>query len=142
MARKKIREHQAKRLLREHLKRLANLDLEIVSVLIDENSDLNKLAIEHNWLNGKLVVKPDMLFGQRGKHNLVLLNATLEQVKNFIAEKMGKEIQVNNAIGILTHFIIEPFIPHKEEYYLSIVVDDFSFLSFLFLFDSLLSFGT
>eukprot|EP01100_Stratorugosa_tubuloviscum_P013183 TRINITY_DN6494_c0_g3_i1.p1 TRINITY_DN6494_c0_g3~~TRINITY_DN6494_c0_g3_i1.p1 ORF type:complete len:427 (+),score=239.36 TRINITY_DN6494_c0_g3_i1:51-1331(+) len=121
MARKKIREHQAKRLLREHLKRLANLDLEIVSVLIDENSDLNKLAIEHNWLNGKLVVKPDMLFGQRGKHNLVLLNATLEQVKNFIAEKMGKEIQVNNAIGILTHFIIEPFIPHKEEYYLSIV---------------------
>lgn len=35
MARKKIREYDSKRLMKEHLKRLANIDLQILSAQVD-----------------------------------------------------------------------------------------------------------
>ena len=38
----------------------------------------------------KLVVKPDMLFGKRGKHDLVGLNLTAGEAEAFIKQRMGK----------------------------------------------------
>ena len=43
------------------------------------------------WLKStKLVVKPDMLFGKRGKHDLVGLNLDFAGVEAFIKARMGK----------------------------------------------------
>ena len=45
------------------------------------------------WLSSeKLVVKPDMLFGKRGKSGLVALNLDLAQVAVFVKERLGKEV--------------------------------------------------
>lgn len=40
----------------------------------------------------KLVVKPDMLFGQRGKHDLVGLNLTYDEAESFVKARMGKQV--------------------------------------------------
>ena len=43
------------------------------------------------WLKStRLVVKPDMLFGKRGKHDLVGLNLDFACVEAFIKARMGK----------------------------------------------------
>ena len=45
------------------------------------------------WLSTtKLVVKPDMLFGKRGKSGLVALNLDFDQVKEFVKERLGVEV--------------------------------------------------
>jgi succinyl-CoA synthetase beta subunit len=40
----------------------------------------------------KLVVKPDMLSGKRGKSGLVALNLDFDQVKEFVKERLGVEV--------------------------------------------------
>lgn len=60
-----------------------------------------------------------MLFGKRGKHKLVLLDATIAAVKDFVTPRFTNELEVSGARGALTHWIVEPFVPHKEEYYLA-----------------------
>lgn len=37
-------------------------------------------------------------------------------------ERLGRVVTVNGATGPITTFIIEPFVPHTEEYYLCIQV--------------------
>ncbi|KAM3358699.1 ATP-citrate synthase alpha chain protein 2 [Capsicum galapagoense] len=122
MAREKIREYDSKRLLKEHFKRLAGYDLAIKSAQVTESTDINELAEKEPWLHStKLVVKPDMLFGKRGKSGLVALNLDLAQVATFVKERLGKEVEMGGCKGPITTFIIEPFIPHNEEFYLNIV---------------------
>ena len=114
MARRKVRECTGKLLL----ERFMSIGLKCCQV--NEKTDLEKLAKENPWLKAmKLVVKPDMLFGKRGKSNLVLLDADWNSAKDFIKKHMKKEAEVSGVKGILTHFIVEPFIPHREEYYFS-----------------------
>ncbi|KAF9677892.1 hypothetical protein SADUNF_Sadunf08G0155100 [Salix dunnii] len=113
MARKKIREYDSKRLLKEHFKRFSGSDLPIKSA---------QLAEKEPWLSSaKLVVKPDMLFGKRGKSGLVALNLDLDQVGDFVQQRLGKEVEMGGCKGPITTFIIEPFIPHDQEFYLNIV---------------------
>ncbi|URE38161.1 ATP-grasp domain [Musa troglodytarum] len=122
MARKKIREYDSKRLLKEHLKRLAGTDLQIRSAQVTESTDFNELVNKEPWLSStKLVVKPDMLFGKRGKSGLVALNLDLAQAAQFVEERLGTEVEMGGCKAPITTFIIEPFIPHDQEYYLSIV---------------------
>ncbi|GBG70563.1 hypothetical protein CBR_g6689 [Chara braunii] len=122
MARKKIREYDSKRLLKEHIKRLAGLSLNLLAVQVTADTDFKELADQEPWLNTtKLVVKPDMLFGQRGKSGLVGLNLTLPEVKSFVKAKLGKEVVIGGCRGPITTFIVEPFVPHEEEFYFSIV---------------------
>ncbi|CAJ1958299.1 unnamed protein product [Sphenostylis stenocarpa] len=122
MARKKIREYDSKRLLKEHFKRLSGHDLPIKSAQVTESTDFNELPEKEPWLlSSKLVVKPDMLFGKRGKSGLVALNLDLAEVGSFVKERLGKEVEMGGCKGPITTFIVEPFIPHKEEFYLNIV---------------------
>ena len=69
-----------------------------------------------------MVVKPDQLIKRRGKAGLVGINLTYDEVKDWIAERMNKEIRVEKVSGKLDHFIIEPFIPHtsSDEHYVCI----------------------
>ncbi|XWS63686.1 hypothetical protein CRYUN_Cryun06bG0122900 [Craigia yunnanensis] len=122
MARKKIREYDSKRLLKEHFKRLSGNDLPIKSAQITESTDFNELVEKEPWLSSqKLVVKPDMLFGKRGKSGLVGLNLDFSQVFAFVKERLGKEVEMSGCKGPVTTFIVELFIPHNEEFYLNIV---------------------
>ena len=53
----------------------------------------------------------------------VLLRLLSLQAKSFILERLGKEFEIKGVKGEITHFVIEPFVPHKEEYYLSIYAE-------------------
>ncbi|CAI5467205.1 unnamed protein product [Closterium sp. Yama58-4] len=97
------------------------IDLTINSVQITSETDFAKLANEQPWMNStRMVVKPDMLFGKRGKSGLVALDLDFAGVEAFVKSKLGKEVEMGQSKGPITTFIVEPFIPHKEEYYLSI----------------------
>ncbi|CAG8504409.1 21832_t:CDS:2 [Cetraspora pellucida] len=83
----------------------------------------NVLEQAHPWLlTDNLVVKPDQLIKRRGKSGLLLLNSDWKQVKEWITERCGKEIQVDSVTGTLKTFLVEPFVPHPSntEYYINI----------------------
>lgn len=121
MARKKVREYTGKRLLKAAMQRLFGLDLPISVAQVKENTNYVELLETHPWLNqSKLVVKPDMLFGQRGKHDLVGLNLTYDEAQAFVKARMGKQVTIKGCTGPVNTFVIEPFVPHKEEFYLCI----------------------
>lgn len=110
--------------MKEHYKRIAGSQLPIKSAQITESTDLNELVANEPWLSSeKLVVKPDMLFGKRGKSGLVALNLDFAQVADFVKERLGKEVEMGGCKGPITTFIVEPFVPHNEEFYLNIVSD-------------------
>ncbi|GJR52801.1 ATP-citrate synthase alpha chain protein 1-like protein [Tanacetum coccineum] len=122
MARKKIREYDSKRLVKEHFNRISGSDLPIKSAQVTVSTDFNELVEREPWLSSsKLVVKPDMLFGKRGKSGLVALNLDLAQVAEFVKERLGKEVEMGGCKGPITTFIVEPFVPHNEEFYINIV---------------------
>jgi ATP-citrate lyase beta-subunit len=125
MAQRGIREYDAKRMLAKYLPEYLNdFGYNGNIALADPQTDLEDLSRANPWLKSeKLVVKPDQLFGKRGKHGLILLNADWEGAKRYLQENMGKEIVVGGLAGRLTHFLIEPFIPHKEELYVAISSD-------------------
>lgn len=124
MARKKIRECTAKSLLKKHH---ALLPASFGAVQITAGTNWEELVAQNPWLGtSRLVVKPDMLFGQRGKHDLVGLNLTVAEAEQFVNERVGRIITVENhgtntsVTDAVTHFICERFVPHTDEYYLSI----------------------
>ncbi len=126
MAQKGIREYDAKRMLAkavpEYSKGKFSLDERLV--LVTPETKLDTLEKDYPWLlKEKLVVKPDQLFGKRGKNKLLLLDADLKAAKAWIKERMNKEVTIEQTTGkttgTLTHFLIEPFAPHEAEYYLA-----------------------
>ncbi len=132
MAQKPIREYDGKRLFKENWdKYFEGLEYPFESVLVTSGEELKAKAKKpgYEWLNQKpLVAKPDMLFGKRGKNNLVLFkvnkpgDVTLEDAAKWIDEKRSGEVTLlSGAKGELTHFIVEPFTPHSEdeEYYIA-----------------------
>jgi len=72
----------------------------------------------------KLVAKPDQLFGKRGKNNLLFVNKNWDEVQKWIKERMNKETTIiqttGKTTGTLTHFLVEQFVAHDDEYYLAI----------------------
>lgn len=85
-------------------------------VTITEEVNWTDIINDHPWLQTeRLVVKPDQLIKRRGKLGLIKVNADLATVKQWIAERMNKDQQVGKTTGKLRTFIIEPFIPHKQE---------------------------
>ena len=121
MARKKIREYNSKQLLKAHLDRLFAFDLSLQAAQVTQSTDFTELKDQNRWLSqSELVVKPDMLFGKRGKHDLVGLDLTVAEVEDFIKARMGKRVEIDGCAGAVNTFIVEPFVPHDQEFYLSI----------------------
>ena len=123
MAQRGIREYDGKKMLARYWTDYISKDFKFPGkiVMVDPNTKLDDLPKKHKWLKDtKLVVKPDQLFGKRGKHGLIKANATFAEAKKWIKERMSKETKVGKVTGTLTHFIIEPFVPHKGEYYVAI----------------------
>ena len=107
---------------------------------------LNQAEVTYPWLlqdGAKFVAKPDQLIKRRGKSGLLALNKTWAEAKAWVAERAGKEQQVEHTSGVLRQFLVEPFVPHPQdtEYYINInsvrdvsfAVDFASFFSFCFL---------
>jgi len=150
MAQNAIREYDAKTILANHWDRyFPDFTYAYETALVKDGSELQNLAKSKNWLNEKsLVAKPDMLFGKRGKNNLVLFkdskpgDVKLSKAVSWIDEKSSKEQSVHFSFDgdtptgeakkdMLNCFIVEPFTPHSqdEEYYISATcVGDFDML--------------
>ncbi len=116
MAQRGLREAEAKKLILDHI----DFPLEHEMVLVRPHSDISALPGDHPFLGGRLVAKPDVLVGKRGKHNLVLLDKTFPECMEWIEKKRSAPVRVGPVKGELTHFLIEPFIPHDREFYLAI----------------------
>ena len=140
MAQKAIREYDAKSILAKHWdKYFPDFTYAYETVLVQDGAELTEAAKTNAWLNDKmLVAKPDMLFGKRGKNDLVLFrdakpgDVTLAKATSWIDEKSSSEQSVyfsfdgdtptgEAKVDMLTHFLVEPFMPHtqEEEYYIS-----------------------
>jgi ATP-citrate lyase beta-subunit len=127
MAQKGIREYNAKRMMAKALPEFSNgkIKFEASQVLIGSDTDLTKLAEDNPWLKtAKLVAKPDQLFGKRGLNNLLFVNKTWSEVKDWINERMNKTVTIKQTTGETTgelnNFLVEKFVPHEEEYYIAI----------------------
>ncbi len=123
MAQRGIREYDAKKMMARYWKDYFDgvPAYQGRCVLVTPEVSLEKLAHKEKWLaKEKLVVKPDQLFGKRGKHGLILAGASLAEAKKWIAARMNKETTVGAVTDKLTHFLVEPFTPHKEEYYVAV----------------------
>lgn len=145
MAQRAIREYDGKALFAKVWDNyFAGFKYGFESVLVTSSAELKAKAKEpgFEWLNTKpLVAKPDMLFGKRGKNNLVLFkdqkpgDVSLDKAASWIDEKTKCETTLlTGQHGTLTHFIVEPFTPHsqEEEYYISATVvgeDDVLYMS-------------
>ena len=138
MAHKAIREADGKRMLARLFKDYSkgNYNIPDNYVTVGPDTDLTKLPNQQRWLaNKKLVVKPDQLIKRRGKNRLILVGANFNQAQEWIVEKSKKPITIygkfdadgkpadKGTVGQLTHFIIEPMVPHKDadEYYVAIM---------------------
>jgi ATP-citrate lyase beta-subunit len=140
MAQKAIREFDAKFILAKHWDRyFPNFTYANESVIVKNGAELKESANKNTWLKDRtLVAKPDMLFGKRGKNGLVLFkdqnpgDVSLEKAASWVDDKSSSQQEVyfsfdgdtptgNPSVDMLTHFIVEPFTPHKqaEEYYVS-----------------------
>jgi len=133
MSAKAIREYHGKKLVSKWISSYSDsvkYDIEdrallVTPSLVDPNdtASFDSLLASNDWLSTtKLVVKPDQLIKRRGKAGLLAINKTFPEVVSWIQERMNKEAKVEVVSGILDHFIIEPFVPHKQtdEYYLCI----------------------
>ncbi|MBW2637254.1 MAG: ATPase [Deltaproteobacteria bacterium] len=126
MAQKAIREADGKALMARLLAEYAgsNYKIENRFISVGPDTDIKKLPQKYKWLaKEKLVVKPDQLIKRRGKSKLLLLGADWKVAETWIRKRMKKPITVGTVTGILDHFIVEPFVPHKEkdEYYVAII---------------------
>ena len=137
MAQKAIREYDGKAIFAKHWDEYFDgFDYDFKSVLVTSADELRNKAKEegYEWLNQEaLVVKPDMLFGKRGKNGLVLFkidkpgDVKLEDAAKWIEEKQSGEVTLlSGQKGMLSHFIVEPFTPHTQdqEYYICATVVD------------------
>lgn len=138
MSAKAIREYHGKKLVSKWLPSYSSsvkYDLEDRALLITPNAvrpedpqSFDCLAERNPWLlETKLVVKPDQLIKRRGKAGLLAINKTWPEVVEWVKERMNKECKVEVVSGILDHFIVEPFVPHKQsdEYYICLQVSPF-----------------
>ncbi|KIM12819.1 MAG: ATPase [Sulfuricurvum sp. PC08-66] len=132
MAQRAIREYDGKAIFSKHWEEyFGGFHYGFKSVLVTSGAELKAKAQEHGfeWLKREpLVAKPDMLFGKRGKNDLVLFktakpgDVTLDAAAAWIDAKMaGTTTLLSGQHGQLSHFIVEPFTPHSQaqEYYIS-----------------------
>ncbi len=126
MAQRGIREFDGKRLLAKYWPDyMAGIPAYPGQMaLVTPQTDLGSLARELPWLaEGRLVVKPDQLFGKRGKHGLVKIANAFDEARQWVEQRMNQEATVGKVTDKLTHFLIEPYVPHEGEFYIAIKSD-------------------
>jgi len=125
MSVKCIREHTGKALLHKWLPEISggkhktgNPGVLVDPEVLDKTSGATWESIldANPWLKTeKLVAKPDQLIKRRGKAGLIAINKNYDEAKAWVMDRMCKEQQVETVTGQLTHFLIEPMVPHTQE---------------------------
>lgn len=116
MSAKAISEQTGKEFLYKYICTTAAVQNRFKYAQVTYDTDWDKLIQDHPWLlTEPLVVKPDQLIKRRGKLGLVGVNLNLDQVKSWLKPRLGHETTIAKARGILKNFLIEPFVPHKQE---------------------------
>ncbi|KAI9847104.1 MAG: glutathione synthetase ATP-binding domain-like protein [Sclerophora amabilis] len=88
-------------------------------------SILDTAEVTYPWLlvkGSRFVAKPDQLIKRRGKSGLLALNKTWAEAREWIEARARQPVKVETVNGVLTQFLIEPFVPHPggTEYYINI----------------------
>uniref|UniRef100_A0A5F8H2Z2 ATP-citrate synthase n=1 Tax=Monodelphis domestica TaxID=13616 RepID=A0A5F8H2Z2_MONDO len=123
MSAKAISEQTGKELLYKYICTTSAIQNRFKYARVTPDTDWSHLLQDHPWLiSQQLVVKPDQLIKRRGKLGLVGVNLNLDGVKSWLKTRLGKEITIAKAKGILKNFLIEPFVAHTqaEEFYICI----------------------
>ena len=142
MAAKSISETDGKAILNYHLTRapvlkpsplpkseVHNPPAKLASITFPEGESvpgvLDSAESTYPWLlakDAKFVAKPDQLIKRRGKTGLLGLNKSWPEARKWIEERANKVQKVESVEGALTHFLVEPFVPHPQEteYYINI----------------------
>jgi ATP-citrate lyase beta-subunit len=117
MAQLAIREYDAKRMFAQFS------SSEYSGYLIESEEDIDRFAQHSNTptlQHSPFVIKPDQLFGKRGKYGLIGVNLTIADIRKWWSEHNQQTTTIGKQEGLLTTFLIEPFVPHAEEYYIAI----------------------
>jgi len=94
---------------------------------------IEKLSTEGLNSLKKYVVKPDMLFWKRWKMWLLWIWLEKDEICDWILEKSKNKTIVWKTKLDLTHFLVEDFVEHKEEYYISFSsTRDYDLINFSF----------
>jgi ATP citrate (pro-S)-lyase len=130
MSVKAIREYDAKKILQMNWDDKKSDALGIKGMMVppevlDETAGVSwdLLVDQNSWVHElKLVAKPDQLVKRRGKLGLVAINLTFGEAQKWVMDRIMKEINIEGVKGMLTHFLIEPFMKHdqKDELYVCI----------------------
>lgn len=108
MAQISIREYDVKKMFSYKVKQ------DYSGVQMREISDVEKLS---EWK--KYVIKPDMLFGKRGKRGLLWINLSKSECKSWLEKYFQKTENIDGVDGTLDVFLAEEIVDIKTEYYLS-----------------------
>lgn len=120
MAQVAIREYDAKLMFFESIWQKYNW------IQVKSKTDLEKLE---EWK--KYVIKPDMLFWKRWKLWLLWIKLTKEEIIEWYDKYNKKEMKITGVLWILEVFLVEEFVEHNEEYYISFEANrDFDILNF------------
>ncbi len=103
-----IREYDAKKIV------FAHLGQKYQGYLVQNTADLKAIPA---W---QRVIKPDQLFGKRGKLWLVGVKLDAKGLTARVQKYANKNFTIKWVTDKLHTFLVEPFVPHKEEYYLAI----------------------
>lgn len=142
MSAKSILEADGKAILNYHLTRapvikptplkasgVHNPPAKLASIFFPEDESpkavLDQAEATYPWLltpGSKFVGKPDQLIKRRGKSGLLCLNKGWKETRAWIEERARKEQKVEHVTGVLSQFLVEPFVPHPQdtEYYINI----------------------
>lgn len=114
MAQLAIREYDAKRLFAQFS------TSEYRWYLIENEDDMSLFEKKEKNSEINWVIKPDQLFGKRGKYGLIGVNLDIADIRNWWNDHNQKVTTIGKQDGKLTTFLIEPFVPHDDEYYVAI----------------------
>lgn len=114
MAQVPIREYDAKRLWSVWS------ETPYVGILVETQEQIQTLAERlQKEKTGFWVVKPDQLFGKRGKLGLVGVKLDATGVQQRCEAHWQKMVTINGVTDVLHTFLIEPWIAHTQELYVS-----------------------
>ena len=108
MAQISIREYDAKNMFYESIWE------SFTALQVHTLSDIEKLDTTKRY-----VIKPDMLFGKRGKRGLLWVNLNKQECTWWLKEKFQTPCNIDGVIWTLDYFLVEDFVPIEQEYYVS-----------------------
>ena len=65
------------------------------------------------------VIKPDMLFWKRWKYWLIWIGLSKNETISWFHEKYNTQVKIGATVWKLSTFLIEDYVPHNDEYYIS-----------------------